>query len=422
MPNYRIPPQGEQTSLGIVKETTPGVFPGMSGALYHRATSVKLDGKNTPVPRTGAAKKWGQETPGTGAYESTVAIDVESAGDKIGQLLAYSLGNQSVPSTSLVNLSLSAATLVGATAFPVGSNPPVTVVPGMTLTFDTSTNQETLTVANPAITASAGVFSINTTSGATKAHASGVAVTLAGLAAYYSKMTMGSLPSFSAQIFRVTDTVDALGCMMESVSITMNSKGGLDFKFNAANLSEQIDASPATPAFSTKFPFQFENPQNWQVLGGAMVGVPGSSAAVISLSAQLNNNLDKSYFSGSSGRQPYAFVQQSRSAKGTLTLGFEDNTAYALFLGASGATAPKFPVNTTSFAWVCAGQDIIDAATGVPYLTVIQFPNIYPTSDPVEIKSTGVITQQFGFDAAESGTGNNDDLTIHHIGSSSAVF
>lgn len=422
MPSYRIPPQGEQTSLGIVKEVTPGVFPTMVGAVYHRATNVKLDGKNVPVPRTGAAKKWGQELPGTGGYESTLAIDVESAGDKIGQLIAFSLGAQTTPSTAIVNLALSASTLVAATTFPVGSSLPLNVVPGMTVTIDTSTNMETLVLANPAVTSSAGVFSLNTTAGATKAHASAVTVTVTGTAAYYSKMTLGSLPSFSAQIFRVTDTVDALGCMMESMAITMNAKGGLDFKFNAANLNEAIDASPASPAFSSKFPFEFENPNNWQVLGGNMVGVPGSSAAVISLSAQINNNLDKTYFSGSSGRKPYAFVQQIRSIKGTLTMGFEDDSAYELFLGGAAATSPVFPVAGTSFAWVCAGQDIIDSATGVPYLLTLQFPNIYPTSDPVDIKSTGVITQQFGFDASESSNGSNDDLAVHYVGTNNAVF
>lgn len=422
MANYRVPPQGEQTSLGIVKETTPGVFPGMTNALYHRATNAKLDGKNVPVPRTGAAKKWGQELPGTGPYESTLAIDVESAGDKVGQLLAYSLGGQTTPSTNIVNLTLSGSTLVGATAFPVGSNLPINVVPGMTLTFDTSTNQETLVVANPAITTSGGVYSINTTAGATKAHSNGVGVTLTGVNAYYTKMTLGQLPTFSAQIFRVNDTVDALGCMMETVSITMNSKGGLDFKFTAANMNEAIDNSPATPAFSSKFPFEFENPANWQVLGGAMVGVPGSSVMVKSLSAQISNNLDKSYYSGSSGRNPYAFVQQSRNVKGSVMLGFEDNTAYQLFLGASGATGPKFPVAATSFAWVCAGSDIIDVATGTPYLITLQFPNIWPTGDPVEIKSTGVIMQQFNFEAAESASQTNDDITIHHVGVNSAIF
>jgi len=422
MSNYNNPPVGEQSSLGIVKEVTPGVFPGMTGAIYHAASTVKFDGKNIPVARTASRKRWGQTLPGTGPYESTGQIDVESSADTIGQLIAYALGAQTTPSTAIVAETLSAATIIGATSFPVGTTLPRNIVAGMTLTIDTSTNMETLVVANPAITSSSGVFSINTTTGATKAHASAVGITLTGVNAYYSKMTLGQLPYFSAQVFEVTDAVDYLGCMMESMAITMNAKGGLDVKFTAANLNEAEDASPATPAFSTKFPFLFENPANWQVFGGNMVGVRGSSAAVISLSATLNNNLDKTYFSGSGGRSPYAFIQQQRSLKGSIVMGFEDTTAYKTFLGAANATGPQFPVAPTSFAWVCAGQDIIDAATGTPYLLTLDFPNIYPEGNPREIKATGMITQTFSFGAAESGNGNDDDLTVHYVGSNTAAF
>ncbi len=420
--NYRIPPQGELTSLGVVKETTPGVFPTMTGAIYHAAMAVKFDGKNVPVPRTGSRKRFGQTIPATGSYESTGSLEVESTVDTIGQLLAYALGSQSTPSTTIVNLALSAATIIGATSFPVGTSLPVNIVPGMVINVDTSTNMEPLTVANPAITSTAGVFSINTTAGATKAHSSAATIASPSTTAYYTKMTLGLLPSFSAQVFRVSDAVDYLGCMMESAAITMNAKGGLDIKFGCANLGEAIDAAPATPAFSSKHPFVFENPNNWQVLGGAMVGVPGSSIAVLSLSATLNNNLDKTYFSGSGGRSPFAFIQQQRSLKGIITLGFEDDSAYQLFLGASAATSPKYPVAPTSFAWVCAGQDMIDSTNGVPYLATFEFPNIFPESDPVEIKATGMITQAFNFGAAESGNGNDDDLTVHYVGSNAAAF
>lgn len=422
MSNYSNPPAGEQTSLGIVKEVTPGTFPGMTGALYHAATQVKFDSKNVIVPRTGARKRWGQTTPATGSYESTGQIDVESSADTIGQLMAYALGAQTTPSTAVVSTSLSSPTVTAAVSFPVGTTFPKNVAPGMTITIDASANQEMLVVANPAITSSAGVFSINTTAGATKSHASSAAITLTGTLANYTKMTLGVLPSFSAQVYEVTQAVDYLGCMMESMAITMNAKGGLDVKFTAANLNEAVDASPATPAFSTKFPFVFENPKNYQILGSSMVGVRGSSIAVVSLSATLNNNLDKTYFSGSAGRSPYAFIQQQRDLKGSIVLGFEDASAYELFLGASGATGPQFPVAPTSFAWVCCGQDIIDSATGVPYMVTLQFPNIYPTGDPREIKATGMITQTFSFQGAESGNGNDDDLTVHYVGSNTAIF
>jgi hypothetical protein len=429
MANYNIPAVGEQSSLGIVKESTAGTFPGMTGALYHALTDVKFTSKNVAVPRTGARKRWGQTLPATGSYESSGTIAVESQVDTIGQLVAYALGAQSTPSQTIVNLTLSASTIIGATEFPVGTSLPVNVVPGMTITIDTSTSQEILTVAHPAITSSSGTFSVNTTAGATKAHNSGVGITVAGTDSYYTKMTLGLLPSFSAQLQRgvgtgssTGDTRDYLGCMMESMAITMNAKGGLDFKFTIANLKEQNETSPASPSFSTKFPFVFENPNNWQVLGGAMVGVPGSSVSVISLSATLNTNLDKTYFSGSSGRYPYAFVQQQRSVKGSVTFGFEDQAAYELFLGSSGSTTPQFPVSATSFAWVCAGQDTIDSGVGVPYLLTLEFPNIWPEENPVDVKASGPITQTFTFSAAESGTANDDDLTVHYVGTNSAAF
>lgn len=414
MPGPLTVPAGELESLGIAKETTFGTF--VTPTLWHPFTTFDPKPKNNPVPRTGARKRYGQTFPATGSFQGSASLDVESDPDTLGQLLAFSMGNQSVPALLIINTTLSASTIIGATTFTVASL--ANIVPGMVLTFDTSANLETLTVAS--LASDGTVNTITTTTAATKAHASGVSVTLTSTTAYLSTMKLGLLPSFSAQLNRVTDAIDYTGCMVDSMALSMNAKAGLQPKFTLVYRAEAIDGAPAAPSFGTKQPFTFENPNNYQTWNGAIIGTPGA-VSTVSMSVNLNNNLFKDYFSGGAGRFVQAFPQQQRAVKGSVVLGFETNAAYKSFLGA--ATGPNgVSIPSTSFGWVMCGSDLADATLGVPYMVTVTLPKLYATGHSVNNKSTGYLEQTFDFDASESGNGNQDDLTISYVGTGSAIF
>lgn len=418
MSNLSIP-VGEYESFGLIKEVTYGVYPG-EPSLWHGLIDFGVKSQNAAVPATGARHHYGQTFPGTGGYTVGGSLSVESTPDTLGQLLAYSMGAQTAPTQTIVSLSLSSSTIIGATAFPVGSSLPINVVPGMVITIDTAANQETLTVANPALTVSAGVYSVNTTAGATKAHSSAATVTVTGTNAYYTKMTMGKLPSFSAKLDRITDQVAYLGGYVESATLTINEKAGLDWKGNLVFKTEQSSTS-ASPTFSTKKILSFNNPNNYQTFFSQVIGASGQ-VATRSLSLTINNNLAKDYYSGSSGRTVQDFPQQQRSVKGSVELGFETNDAYKRFLGSSSATSPQYPVLGGNLSWTIVAQDVIDSGVGVPFIITLSVPNLYPTGHAVPNKATGYLTQTFEFDAAESSAAANDDLTIHYVGTNSAVF
>ena len=414
-------PVGELGSLGVIKETTFGVFPG-APSIFHGTMSWAPKPQNAPVTRSPVRKRYGQSKPATGAFHLAGSLDVESTPDTLGQLLAFALGNQSTPTLNILATTLSSSTLTNAQAFPVGTNFPQNVVPGETITIDTTTNQETLVVATPALSVSAGVWSILTTTGATKAHSSGVAVAITSTTAYASTMKLGALPSFSIEENRVTDAIDYLGCMVESLTIDVKPKTGLSCKFAIVAKTLVTNPSPTSPTFSTKEILTFENPNNAQYFNSAPIGA-GGQVSTLGLAVTLNNNLNKDYFSGAAGRTVQNFPQLQRSGKATITLGFETNAAYQAFLGTSGTTAApaSATVPNIPFQWTMCGSDNADSTLGVPYMFGIYLPSMFPTGDTTELK-TGEIIQTFEAELNESGSGNNDDLTIYYVGTASAIF
>lgn len=422
MPGPLTVPVGELETLGIGKESTPFVF--ASPTLFHAFTTFDPKPKNETVPRTGTRKRYGQTFPATGAFAGDASLEVESDPDTLGQLLAYAMGAQSAPSTTIYSGTLASAFNSGGNTASLNNVDNLAI--GSTVTFNGGT-PETLVVAS--ITGNGPPYSVTFTTNAANTHAISSTCTQVSASAFASKMTLSTVPTFSVQLNRVTDAVDYIGCIIDSMSLTINPKAGLVPKFNLGYATEANDASPTAPTFSTKFPFTFEHPYNLQTLGvastvgGQMIGQSGQ-VSTLGMSLTLNNNIDKSYYSGANGRKIQNWPQQQRSVKGSVTLGFETNTAYQDFLGTSGASATinGIAIPGLCFTWVMCNASIADGTLGIPYMISFKLPNLFANSHAISNKSTGVLQQTLDFDAAESGNGNQDDLTILYVGTNASVF
>jgi hypothetical protein len=408
-------PNGDNESLGIGKETQFGQF--VIPTMWHAFTSFLPKPINNLVQRTGARQHYGQVRPVTAGYESTAALDVEPDPDTLGQLIAFSLGAQSTPTlvgagAQTVNTTTTTATTIGAGTVITPSSMKYIAI-GMSLTIDTSTQMETVTVTDT----SATTFSCTTT----KTHAAAVTITgssLISATAYTSTMKFGLLPSFSAQLNRVTDGVNYLGCLVDSYTISMAAKTGMKASFSLVNQNEQITSSLTSPTFSTKLPLIFEHPDNAYQFGGAYLGDIGQ-VPVISWSISGANNLMKSYFSFGSGRLVQSFPQMQRKITGTVTLAFASNAQYKAFLGSSLGPA-RVTVPGVSMNMVCVGSELIDAVN--PFSFNFILPSCILSSHEVMNTSNTSLNQTFNFESAESASGANDDLSCVYVGTSSTIF
>ena len=406
-------PVGELSSFGVGKETTFGVF--ATPTLFHAVEDCSPTPKNILIPRSGARKRRGQNLPIVGGYEGKLSLTPEPDPDTVGQLLAYSMGAQTAPTLNVVNTTLSANTSIGATAFTCSTT--IGMQPGMLLSFDTAGNQESLTVL--AITG-AGAFS--TTSAATKAHTSGGAITCTSTTAYLTTLTLGTLPTWSAELNRVTDTVDYTACMIDSFSIDSSTGKYLQTKFNAAYQTEAIQGSPTSPTFSTKLPPAYDNPNNTAIIFGTAYGASGQ-VAVGDWSVSGSNNIGTNYRSFGAGRNIVNYPQQQRKFTGKVSLGFESDQAYKAFLGnASSATSPQSSVPGVALDFRMFTTDVLDSTNNLFYAFHFYLGNVFLETHGAPIKSSSVIMQQFTYQAAETANGANDDLKISLVNGNSTIY
>jgi hypothetical protein len=372
-----------------------------------------------PVALTGAHGQTDTPYPVTGGRTISGSASLESTADTIPWWLTMGMGTQSTPSTTIVNATLTTASLVGDTSFtltpPAGQ--PCMVFPGMKLSFDTSTNLETLTVASVSGT------TVTTTTPATKAHAQGVAVTCTATGAYLSKFTLANeLPSFTAQLNLLNSAGASgacdnfLGCIVESLAFAF-AKGQIKISPSVDCQQYAPENSPATPTYSTKNPFVFEQqfaPPQWNA---TVIGT-GAEASVLSASATLNNSLDKGKFSLGNGNLQRRPQTLTRSVSGSLSLDYGSTTVRDAF-NAARAGGQKAGVKLTL---PVMGTDLADATNGVPYALVVVLPNIYLSAWDGGWKGSGGLQQSLSFTGHPSGQGTNDSITVYYIGTSSTKF
>ena len=110
------PPVGQITSLGIGKETTPGVA--VVPTVFHAHMGWKAGDSNVMVRRTGARKRLGQTYPATGVYMTKGSLEVECDPDTLPQLMAFALGGQATPVAAGASVVAKSQTLTMNTPLP----------------------------------------------------------------------------------------------------------------------------------------------------------------------------------------------------------------------------------------------------------------------------------------------------------------
>ncbi len=239
--------------------------------------------------------------------------------------------------------------------------------------------------------------------------------------AYKQALTFGTitiLPSFTMEFNRVTDALDFLGCCVDSAKISLEPNKGLACDFTIVAANEALNTSPTAPTFSTKDVMMMEAAGTSTTLNSVLIGTPALPPSVLKWDLTINNNIQKTYRGAQ--RQVLGFPLGQRKVSGSLTLGFESNSAYLAFWGAASGPAPSVP--GIPLALQVGNQDYADPGSLlIPYSIGLVMPNVFLTASPVANKPSGALEQVVQFEAAESAAGN-DDLTINLINTNAAIY
>lgn len=412
MANELFVPQGERETLGLVKETSFGVFPGATGMMWHSFKAFDPKLTDTPIARVPRGSLF-SPVPATGGRSGDASLDIEGDVDTLGQIMAWAMGSQSTPSLNVVATTLSAVAAAAATSITVASS--TNIFPRMVITVAGNTPVAVTTVAGTTVNLAAGL---------SVGAASGAAVTCTSTTAYASTIIGGSpLPTFSIQ--RNTPGAgsssflcrDYLACKIDSMALAIAAKTGLAPKLNILYRNEVIDGAPITAALSTKNPVVFEQQGSAPILGATAIGV-GTEASVISVSLSISNNLLKDYFSLGDGNLVRAFPEQMRKVTGTMVLDFASTSLYNDFLAIT-ANGSKVLVQLTV---PLAGTDSADSTLAIPYAFTLVVPQCYLSVYNGAAKSSGVLQQTVTFEGSESSAGANDALKVYHIGTSATIY
>lgn len=397
-------PYGNNATLGMARETSFGTF--VPPTMFHSIEQIDPQPEWITQDLTGARGHQGMTPSIITGFLGNCPFTPESDSDTVAQLIALAMGAQTAPTQTIVNTTLNGATIVGATSFTLTSAKGVRV--GQQLTFDTSTNMETLTVAS-----FTGPLTITTTTAATKAHASLVAVSLTATSAYTSDLTLGVVPSFSMELNTGVRCDDFVGCKVNTLALKLQKQKGLSVQAGIVYQKQAKQLSPTAPTYSTKIVPIFENPSNVNVMGAQLLAFPG--ATLHDLSINLNNNLDTNY--RPSGTQYVTdFPQKQRKVTAQCTLGFESDALLDDFIN-NGATNAK-----ESLRAVICSTDMADSTLKVPYSFEFLLAAGVMKKHGRSIKGTDLIFQTFDILAGESVNRGNDDLRITLHNTASAAY
>ncbi len=407
MPAPLYVPIGERVSLGVGKETTFGSP--VTPTIFLPVMDFNPTPKNTAVPRTSARGQNSQVEPATGSYVGKISMQPECCPDVLPPMLAWAMGSQSTPTTSVVNTTVTASAAIGATSITVASA--VNISAGVLLTCGT----------NPAIAvASVAGLVVTLQSALTVALTIGAAVVCTSTTAYSSTIKLGSpLPTLTLQNDRVTDAIAYAGCKIDTFKLMLDSKKGLTGTFTLLNQNESKVTSPATPAFSALFPFQFETIGGSTTFNGTAIGQSGA-ASVLSWEIDGTNTIDATYYSAAQGRFPQNFPEQMKKITGKATLGFENDVAQQAFWG--GSTGPASHVPSIALNLFLVSTDLADATNGVPYSLNLYMAKCFIESADVAQKPGSILQQVVTFECAQSAAGNSDDLVATFVNTNATVY
>ena len=424
-------PGGQNTALGVGKETTPGVA--VAPTIYHAHTGFYAGEKNVAVPRPGARRHLTETYPATGPYMVSISLGVETDPDAFMQLVAFAMGEQTAPTEEIINTSLYAVAAMGATSIVVDDLRPF--YPGVVFTVTGNTPSTCQNIEPGVGGAPAPGGTVLLAAGLSAGAAMGAAVTGTSGTAYQSTLKHGTpLPSFSLVIQRAStafgasfnDYVLYYGCKVQNMTLSMDPKAGLTAKFTilaigALNQGDAAWPGGFSPSFSTLYPFQFTNSNSFSIFNGVWIGYSGQ-VAVASWEIAVANNLLPEYFSFGEGREVLTFPEQQRKITMKSTLGFESNAAYLDFWGGSGVTRPANVIPGTSFEFCARSSDLADPTDGFYYSVDFLLDNCFLETANPDIKPTGTIMLPVSAVTGESSNGANDNLFVTFVNTASAVY
>ncbi len=392
-----LAPSGELTSLGIGKETTYGspVVP----SIFLISDDSQFFGANEFLERPGSRRRVGRTKPSTGGFTGKGTANFEFDPDNTGCVLQLALGNETValnannPTAVAVATTLTIATLVGFVDFTPASMTGITV--GQSLTIDAET-----TVVKAITTTTFRAYAYS-------AHAAGATIVNAPLVqAYDHTFTLGSPRGFfTSQINRVIDAIACTGCKVSSMSVAVGEKAIISGKVNMEYQNEVYVASPATPVYSTLFPFKFQTTGNVVTIDGFP-----SDASIQAWSFTVDTGLITDFPSFGTGRLRGQMPETMSKVSGTLDMAFETDTMYRKFWGKANASGPQglvLPVNL-NFGLGC--DDYIN--TGLPYGMQVIMSTAMLSSSDVPIKSADYLKMSIKFEAYEQINSAGDDIRI----------
>ncbi len=418
MPNVIV---AHQTTVMAQKEITFGVYalptiaPGFS--------AFTVDWKYTNIQRPNGKKRPGQSPFPGGQFDVAGNFDPNPDPDTLMPFIAGAMGAQTAPTAAPYFTSA----LTGATVAGAGTVIAVTAGTGSRFLVGDSVivGAGTANVETVVVTANAANSFTATT---TKTHALADTAQALSTTAFVSTASFGTnLPSYTLEYQRGFDTWDFLGCTFNSMKLSTAPGQLLTCSIGVVGQTAQLQASPATPAYSTQDPLAFEATLPATALP-ALQGVLFNGAALPAgtilkkWDVNLANGVETT-LRGVGSNLVQGFPVGQRKATISATFSFADASVYKAALGSPTATGPQslrapvalqIPIASTSFA---------DATTGrkVPYSITVVTPNLYPTSSPVPGKQYGSLEQTFTGDAAET-AGQGNDLTIILVSATASAY
>lgn len=411
-------PQGELESLGIGAETTFGVK--ATPTIWHAFTMFQPKTTTDAVaraPRLSLASPY----PGTGGRTVGMTLDVEPDSDTFPQLLAYTMGAQTNPSTALYSSTLSGAITAGNTSCVVASA--LFVYVGETIVIG-GTTPETVVVTSVQGT------TLQFTPALSFNHANNQTVTATGggggAGGKLNIMSPGSpLPSFTLQLNRPTTGVvptpsictDYLGTCVDQLALSFAAKQGLRAKFSLVAKNDPTDATPTSPTMSSLNPYIYEQQNTYATIGGEVLGNGQSTASLLQWSITISNNLNKANFTYGNGNLVRSFPEQLRKVSGTMQLYFESNAQLLNFNAAiAGGALPPI-----SALIPMVSIDLIPSGTN-PFAIGIWMPKLFLKTLDIGDDTSKAVTQTYSFDAGESTPGANDTIEFYVIANSSSKY
>jgi hypothetical protein len=349
---------------------------------------------------------------GTGGRTFSASLDVEPTSGTVEQFLAWAMGGQTAPSTTIVNTTFGANASIGATTIQVASS--AGIFPGMTLTLGTGGTLETAVVSPIPFTA---VNTVSLTAALTKAHALGDGVVNTTAGAHMSTFSAGTLPSFMLEANRPGSLcTDYLGCKVNQMTLGIQAKQALSVKLAIPFQKSVTNGSPTTASLSSKDLYIYEQQLAPAQIGGELCGV-GSGASLLSFSLSANNNLMLDDFTFGSGPYNRDLPEQMRDYSAQITMYLDSLTAYNNFQAAAsgGSQVPisiLIPLMSTSTI----------GATGIPYSASLYMPKVFLSGWAPSDDTTKAITQTLTVSMHESAPGLNDQLQIIAIGSNTTIY